>query len=200
VARGFVLSLSRRYDEAAREFEEAIRLNPNFFEAYYYFARSCFAQGAIERSAELFGKAAQARLEDFQSPMLQGQSLRMLRRIEESKTATREGIRRAERTLMLNPTDARALSLGSGALFEDGQLARATEWSQRSLELYPDDMTSLMNAACLHAKAGQKEQALALLERVFARGWGKRDWIEHDSDYDILRDDPRFQRLMAKLK
>ena len=74
------------------------------------------------------------------------------------------------------------------------------EWSQRSLELYPDDMGTLINAACLHAKAGQKEEAPQILERVFARGWGKRDWVEHDPDYDILRDDPRFQDLLARLK
>ena len=36
--------------------------------------------------------------------------------------------------------------------------------------------------------------------RVLGRGWGKRDWIEHDPDYDILRDDPRFKRLLARLK
>lgn len=200
VARGFVLSLSRRYDEAAREFEEAIRINPNFFEAYYYFARSCFAAGQIERSAELFGRAAQARQEDFQSAMLQGQSLRMLGRTEEARAARREGIRRAEQLLQLNPTDARALSLGSGALFDDGQVERAFEWSKRSMELHPDDMTSVINAVCLHGKAGQKEEALALLEHAVSRGWGKRDWIENDSDYDCLRDDPRFQKLMQKLK
>jgi hypothetical protein len=28
-------------------------------------------------------------------------------------------------------------------------------------------------------RLGQKEEALELAERVFARGWGKRDW-EHD--------------------
>jgi len=200
VARGFVLSLSGRYDEAAQEFEEAIRLNPNFFEAYYYFARASFAQGKVERSAELFRQAAEARQEDFQSPILLGQSLRMLGREEEAREATREGIGRAERTLMLNPVDVRALSLGSGALLDDGQIARAREWAQRSLELYPEDMSTLINAACLHAKLGEKEESLALLERVFARGWGKRDWVEHDPDYDILRDDPRFQKLLAKLK
>jgi adenylate cyclase len=200
VARGFALSLSRRYDEAAQEFQHAIRLNPNLFEGYYYFARASFAHGEIERSAELFRKASEVRVEDFQSPMLLGQSLRMLGREQESQEATREAVRRAERTLMLNPVDGRALSLGAGALFHDGQVARAIEWSQRALALYPDDMSTLINAACVHLKLGQKDEALALLERVFALGWGKRDWIEHDPDYDILRGDPRFHALLAKLK
>src|SRR6185436_12458353 len=115
-------------------------------------------------------------------------------RVEEERTALREGIRRAEQTLALNPVDGRALSLGSGALFHDGQAARAIEWSKRALELYPNDLTTLINAACLSAKAGRKDEAIGLLERVFARGWGKRDWIAHDPDYDTLRDDPRFKQ------
>jgi adenylate cyclase len=200
VARGLVLSLSGRYDEAATEFEEAIRINPNLFDAYYYFARASFARGDVERSAELFGKAGEVRHEDFQSVMLQAQSLRMLGRPEEAVTVVREGLRRAEHILVLNPLDARALSLGSGALFYDDQIPRAREWARRSLELYPDDMGTLLNAACLHMKLREKEEALELVERVFARGWGKRDWIEHDPDYDILRDDPRFKRLLARLK
>jgi len=200
VARGCALALSRHYNEAFKEFEDAIRLNPNVFDAYYYFARASFAIGNIERSAELFGEAAQARHEDFQSPMLQAQALRMLGRQEETRGAEREGINRAERALKLNPSDVRALSLGAGTLFHSGQPERALEWSRRALELNPDDMGSLVNAACLHAKLKHKEEAINLLERVFARGWGKRDWVEHDPDYNILRDDPRFQRMLEKLK
>jgi tetratricopeptide (TPR) repeat protein len=199
VARGCALALSRRYEEAAKEFEDAIHLNPNLFDAYYYFARATFAIGNIERSAELFGKAAAARHEDFQSPMLQAQALRMLGRQEETRRAEQEGINRAERALKLNPHDVRALSLGAGTLFHS-QPERAMEWSRRALELNPDDMGSLVNAACLHAKMKHKEEAINLLERVFARGWGKRDWVEHDPDYDILRDDPRFQKMLEKLK
>ncbi len=200
VARGCALSLSRRYDDAAREFEEAIALNPNLFDAYYYYARTSFARGDIAGSAEQFRKAAEVRQEDFQSPMLRSQSLRMMGRKDEAKAAGLEGIRRAEQMLALNPSEGRALSLGSGALFEDGQVARAIEWSRRALDLYPDDLGALINGACLHSKAGQKEEALQLLERVFARGWGKRDWVEHDPDYDCLRDDPRFKAMLEKLK
>ena len=199
VARGFTLSLARQYDQAIDEFTQAIRINPNLFEAYYYFARASFANGRIARSAALFAKAADARREDFQSPILLAQSLRMLGRTGEALQADREGIRRAERALALHSKDPRALSLGAQGLFQDGQKTRAREWSRRAVELCPEDVATLICAACLSAKLGHKEEALDFLERVFARGWGKRGWIEHDPDYDSLRGEPRFQNLLAKL-
>ena len=101
---------------------------------------------------------------------------------------------RAERCSLLNPCDARALAPGSLALFDDGQTTRAMEWSKRSFELYSEDMSTLIQAACLHSRMGVKGEALRLLERVFSHGWGKRDWIEHDPDYDILCDDPLSKR------
>jgi len=79
-------------------------------------------------------------------------------------------------------------------------MERAMERSRRSLDVRPDDMSALLNTVCLRAKSGLKEEALEILERVCNRGWGKRDWIDRDSDYDSLRDDPRFELLLAKLK
>ena len=199
-ARGFVFTLSRRYESASQAFEAAIRINPNLFDAYYYFARAAFANGHLELSADLFGRAAQVRVEDFQSVALQAQSLNWLGRHEEAAVVNREAVQRAERLIDLNPCDIRTLSLGSGALDMDGQHARALEWSQRALDLNPDDMSAIMNAVCLHARCGNPERALDLLERALAQGWGHRDWIENDKDYDSLREDPRFKRLMARLK
>lgn len=200
VARGFVFTLSRRYESASGEFEEAIRINPNLFDAYYYFARAAFANGHLELSADLFGRAARVRVEDFQSVALQAQSLQWLGRHEEAGMVNREAIRRAERLVDLNPCDIRTLSLGCGSLYRDGQHARALEWSQRALDLNPDDLSALLNSVCLHAQLGNKERALYLMERAVALGWGHRDWIEHDRHYDSLRDEPRFLLLMSRLK
>jgi adenylate cyclase len=200
VARGLVFSLSRRYDDARREFEEAIHINPNLFDAYYYFGRAAFGNGQLARSAELFGLAAQVRLEDHQSLELQAQSLTWLNRGEEAIVAAREAIRRAERALQLNPDDIRALSMGAHSLLRAGQHARSAEWIQRALELDPEDMGATLNAVCLYAKTGQKERALELLERAASRGWGRRDWIENDRDYDSLREDERFKKLIARLR
>jgi TolB-like protein/Flp pilus assembly protein TadD len=200
VARGFTLCLSHRYDEAAREFETAIGLAPNLFDAYYQYARCSFADGKPERAVELFRKAAEVRKEDYESTTLLALPLRALGRLEEARAAAREGICRAERSLKLNPMDVRALSLGCCALIDVGENERALEWIEKTLRLFPDDMSALINSACAYARLGRKGQALDLLEKVFAKGWGKRDWIEHDPDYETLRDDPRFQQMLARLK
>jgi tetratricopeptide (TPR) repeat protein len=199
-ARGLALSLARRFAEAEREFDRAIAVNPNLFDSYYDFARMCFARGQVERSAALFRKASEVRQEDYQSALLLGQSLRMLGREREAREAESEGLARARRALALNPLDGRALSLASHALFDDGRVEEALEWSRRALDLYPDEISPLINGAGLRARLGMKEEALDLLERVFARGWGKCDWVARDPDYDSLRDEPRFQRLIVGLK
>src|SRR5262249_46684372 len=154
--------------------------NPALVDAYYGFARASFARGEISRSADLFRKAAQVRPEDFQSPILLAQSLRMLGIEGEARRANREGIRRAQHMLALNPFDTRALSLGACALLDDGQTQRARDWSERSLRHPPHDATTLFLAACIRAKSNQADEALAVLERVSAQGCGKREWLEHD--------------------
>jgi adenylate cyclase len=118
----------------------------------------------------------------------------------EASAWRREGIRRAEHMLVLNPLDGRAMSLGAIYLLDEGDAQRALEWSERALALYPNDMSSLGNGACLQARLGHADRAIALLERVSAQGWGQRDWLERDPDYDSLRDDPRFQTLVKTFK
>lgn len=199
-SRGYVLSLGKNYDEAEQAFNEAIRLNANAFEAYYLFGRSCFSRGQIQQSAELFRTASEVRREDFQSLLLLSQSLRILGNHEESMQAALEGINRAKKQLALFPNDRRALSLTAGTLYDIGQKDEAFQWANKSLELYPEDTGVLINAACLYAKDENIEKALDILEKVFGKGFGKKEWIEHDPDYDNLRNEPRFQALIEKLQ
>ena len=91
LARGYTLSNLRRYEEARQHFEAATQINPNLFDAYYYYGRAAFAAGDIEKSIELWQRAAEVRREDFESPMFVEQSLRKLGRLEESRVVNREG-------------------------------------------------------------------------------------------------------------
>jgi adenylate cyclase len=198
-SRGYVLSLAKRYDEAEASFKEAIKLNVNSFEAYYYYGRSCFSRGQIQESADLFRKASEVRREDFQSVLLQAQSLAILGK-DANMEAGREGINRARKQLELNPTDRRALSLTPCYMFDVGDREEAIQWINKALALYPEDTGVIVNAACLFAKDGNTEKSLDLLEKVFGKGFGKKDWIAYDPDYDSLRNEPRFKALLNKLQ
>jgi adenylate cyclase len=170
------------------------------FDAYYYYGRAAFAAGDTEKSIELWRRAGDVRREDFESPLFVAQSLRKLGRIAESVEVNQEALRRAEKLLDVNPHNARVLSLGAGALLAVDQPARALEWARRAESIAPEDMAVLINGALLRAQIDMKDEALDMLESVFGKGWGKRDWIANDPDYDPLRAEPRFKAMLEKLR
>ncbi len=198
VARGHVLKVLGRREEAERAYKEAIRIHPQSFDAHYQYARLHFESGRIEDAVAWFRRAADLQLEDYQCPLLLALSLRTLGRVEEARDAGREGIRRAERQLALDPHDHRALILGAIDLHHDEQPQRAREWAMRAVDGAPDDPGIWYNAACFFAVIGDKDQALNYLEKAFELMVGGRDWALHDADLDVLRDDPRFQALVAR--
>src|SRR5437870_5580462 len=79
-SRGLALSLGQRYDEAMAEFDQSIALDPNSFEAHYFYARACVSQGKLERAAALFERAAENKPDDYQSLCLSIQVYRSLGR------------------------------------------------------------------------------------------------------------------------
>jgi len=199
VARAQVHKVFHRYADAAREFDEAIRISPNDFESHHLYGRLAFEMGDIERSVEMFRRGSELRIEDYQCPLLLAQSLRRLGRHDEASEARREGIRRVERQLALWPDDARALALGAAEIVHAGEAQRALDWATRAVAAAPDDPSVWYNVACTYAGLQMKEEALVWLAKTFELGMGARDWVERDPDFDFVRDDPRFQALADKL-
>ena len=58
-SRGLALFISESYDEAEREFEAAVALNPNLFDAWYYYGLAASSQGRVEKAAQLYTRAAE---------------------------------------------------------------------------------------------------------------------------------------------
>lgn len=198
-SRGLVESLRKNYAAAEREFQRAIELNPNLFEAHYFAARLAHQQGNYEESIREYREAARVRPDDFQSRLLITSPLRRLGRDEEASASLNDFLHVVESHLELNPDDARALYLGAGGLMELGQRDRALAWGARALALDPEDSGVLYNCACVYALGDEREKAISCLERAVANGFGHREWLENDADFDSLRGDPRFEAVLRKL-
>ena len=196
-SQALALSLEERYAEAMTEFEKAIALDPNSFEGHYFYARACFAEGKLERAAELFERAAEIKPDDYQSVCLLIQIYRSLGREVETTTAAQRGIERAERELTLHPDNPRPAYLGAAALVTLGQNDRAKEWLARTLAIDPDDTLTQYNAACIYSRLGEIDTAFDLLERLLPyANHETKAWIKHDSDFDPLREHPRYQKVL----
>ena len=196
-SQALALSLEQRYEEAMAEFEKAIALDPNSFEGHYFYARACFAQGKLERAAALFERAAEIKPDDFQSLILLRQIYRSLGRDAEGEDAARKGIERAEQELNVHPENPRPAYLGASALVTLGETDRAKEWLARALAIDPDDALTQYNAACIYARLGEAKAAFDLLEDFIPHAnHENKAWIKHDSDFDPLRNHPRYQKIL----
>ena len=200
-SRGLALSLLGRYADAVAEFDQAIAVDPNLFEAHYFCARACFSQGKLERAEKHFRRAAEIKPDDCQTLLVLTGVLRSLGRLEDMKTAAREGVARAERELTLHPENPRPAYLGAGGLAILGEIHRAKEWAARALAIDPDDVLTQYNGACFYAMIGDNEKAIDLLLSVLPRaGRQTRDWVRHDSDFNTLRSHPRFAEVLKLIE
>ena len=59
--------------------------------------------------------------------------------------------------------------------------------------------TSSNPVACFYAGLGDKERAIDLLAQAVSLGWGERAWMENASDFEPLRDEPRFRVVLARI-
>ena len=200
VSRGYAASINKKYIEAESEFRTAIGINPKLYEAYYFYGRTCLVQGKLEEASQLFEKASVLLPEDYQALNFLGSVLRGLGDIEKAIEAESESLKRVGHHLELNPDDVRALYLGASVHIKIGNKKLGLEWSSKALELEPEDVGVLYNVACSYSLLGKIDEAIELLEKAVDGGFDHVEWIENDSDLDPLRDHPKFQSLIEKLK
>jgi tetratricopeptide (TPR) repeat protein len=86
----------------------------------------------------------------------------------------------------------------ANAYADKGELEKARGLFTTLLEQHPDAWQGHFNAACLEARVGDKERALEHFERAVELEPEKaREFAKTDSDFDSIRDDPRFVSAVA---
>jgi adenylate cyclase len=156
------LQFSGRLEEAIAEFEHALAIDPKLYEANYYFARFCFAQGDFDRASELFERAIVIRPDDYHSPSLLRHIYRALGLERQRRRSAQVTAKRAERELTLRPENAAAAALGATALVDLGERERAKDWAARALALDPDDLLSIQY--CMRLRSNRRDRSGARLD------------------------------------
>lgn len=199
-ARGMALLIDEQMEAAERSFKKALQLDPDHYYSLLFYARACLHQGRFEDALGLLQHAAQVRKEDYEAVVFIPQAMTSLG-LEKSVIDPwrEEFIRRCEAQIAAYPDDVRAMYLLAAHLPALGRADEGEQLIRQALELAPEDGPVLYNSACFYSLAGDKQQALDLLERAMEQGAAGLSWLKHDSDFDCLHDEPRFQTLLGKL-
>ncbi len=195
-ARGFALALALRREEATAAFEQALAIDPDNHEANRYYAEYCVTTGRFEMAAKLFIRATEIKPSDYGSPLMLINVFRSLGDEDKARRYARMAIRKAEEELRLHPENANCSCLGATVLAYLGETERAADWLARALATDPGDLNIKYNAACTYALLGEAEHALDLLEGWVPQvGAEMRLWFHNDSDFDGIREHPRYHVL-----
>ena len=81
-------------------------------------------------------------------------------------------------------------------LYEAGAYEEAAARARELLEAYPRNARLLYNIACCESLAGRKEDAIEHLRLAIESAEPVRELAAGDSDFDPLRGDPEFQKLV----
>ena len=82
-------------------------------------------------------------------------------------------------------------------LYDNGEYAEAAERGRELLESHPEDPRLLYNVACCESLAGRTSDALDHLGRAIDAWDGIRDLAKDDSDFDPIRNEPAFAKLIG---
>ncbi len=187
--RGVVYALLKTYKKALADFNRSLKIKPDDLAALTNRGTTYAHLEEYEKALADFNRLLEIGPNNPAVLNNRGNTYKKLERYEEALADYNHSIE-------LRPDDPHTLSNRGGIYAKLERYKEALADYNRSLELSPDDPDTLYNLACLSSLLGKADDALSYLEKAIDKDQKYREMAKTDKDFDNIRDDPRFKKLI----
>ena len=148
-----------RLDEAIREFQEVVRLNPGFAEAYNSLGHSLAARGRVDEAVACYQKALEIRPDYNVTQINLGDLLSQNGRVDEAMA-------RYQKALEIDSNDLVAINNLGTALRQKGREDEAIVHFQKALQINPDFVEAHINLGTALRQKGSVDEAIIHFQKA----------------------------------
>jgi TolB-like protein/Tfp pilus assembly protein PilF len=200
-AMGAALRSKGRFEEGLRSCRNALRLEPNSYTGNRIAGLCYLGMRRYDDAVGHFELAAAAVESDFTASGFISQCYKAKGDIERMTSAARRALERVEKIVAAEPGHSRAIGIGVNLLAALGEKERAKEWATRARLVDPENANLHYNLACAMSTLGEFDLMLETLGGIAPRlSPGMLSWMDADTDFDPIRNDPRFKALIEKVQ
>jgi adenylate cyclase len=197
--KGYILQMRGDMDGAVAEAMLALKLDPESYEANRTAARLNYVQHRFADAVRLYEKAVGLMETDVNSAMMLVSSYRALGDAANVHRAAEVALRRADTVLARDQSNSGVIAYSANALGALGEAERAKARMSRALVVDPENWGMRYNFACtLCIYLKDLEAALDMLKILLETATRPLlDYVKADPDIDPVRNDPRYQAMVA---
>lgn len=186
--RGATYNELKRYKEAIDDLDKAISLRPDYIAAIGNRGNTDFGLQNYASALQAYNRVLKLKPDDNKALTNRAVTYDHLQRYDDA-------LDDFNRALELIPDDPEILNNRGVAYIRLQRYDEALADLNRALELKPDSPSPLYNLACLFSLMDKPQEAISHLEKAIARDEKYRRMATEDSDFDNIRNDPRFRKL-----
>lgn len=190
-----------KFEEGLQACREALRLEPNSYVANRIAGLCLLGLKRYDDAIGHFERSVAAMENDFTAASFVSGAYKAKGDVARMQSAARMTLDRIEKIIAADPGHSRAIAIGACMLADLNERERAKEWVIRARLVDPENVNLHYNLACAMSSLNDVDAVVETLASIAAKlSPGMLSWMEADSDFDPIREDPRFKELMQRVK
>jgi len=192
---GYVYHYAGLDDAAEKAYRRSVELNPTTTRIHWMHGRALLYVGRAHEAEQEIRQALAENPNHFKAMAFLGKFLYYQGKLDEAEPVLKRAVE-----LGRDNGDNSAQVMAAFLYASRGQRDKIDPriLKSRPAEVIDGDIAYWTGG--IHALLGEKEQALAWLRRAVEVGNHNYPWFQKDKNYDSLRGDPEYQRIMAEVQ